>query len=400
MAKPIKVTYIVSDLAVGGAEVMLCKLLAGTDRDRFEPVVVSLMDRGPLREKIEGVGFPVYTIGVKPNLPTPLDLFPLIRLLRRLQPDLIVGWMYHGCLAAQLSSMYSLKSSKVLWSIHYSVSSLVSEKRLTAAVIKACALLSRRPAKIVFVSRDGQSKHRLLGFHTENSCVIPNGIDADEFRPRAGMRASVRSEFGLPDDAVIIGMVSRYHPMKDYPNLIRAAAILSQNYPQTRFMLIGRGADSNNRELLGLIENCGVAGQVHLLGERHDIPRLVAALDIFSLSSAYGESFPTVIVEAMASAVPCAVTDVGDASWIVGTTGHVVPPRNPEALAAAWSALIAMTAEERGALGLSARARVCELFPIESFVRAYEALFDVINGSRINTEASKHIATGPKEEVV
>lgn len=397
MANPIKVTYIVSDLAVGGAEVMLCKLLAGTDRDRFEPVVVSLMSRGPLREKIEALGVPVYTIDVKPNLPTPLDLVPLIRLLRRLQPDLIVGWMYHGCLAAQLSSMFSAKPARVLWSIHYSISSLVSEKRLTAAVIKACALLSRRPSKIVFVSRDGQSKHRLLGFHTENSCVIPNGIDAEEFRPSTDARASVRSEFSLSDDAVIIGMVSRYHPMKDYPNFIRAAALVSQSYPHTRFLLIGRGADNHNRELLGLIEKLGVAGQVHLLGERHDIPQLIAALDIFSLSSAYGESFPTVIVEAMGSAVPCAVTDVGDASWIVGNTGHVVPPRNPEALAAALSALTAVTAEERAALGLSARARVCELFPIESLVRAYESLFEETNAIRENAEGSKPIAALPAE---
>src|SRR5437868_1042790 len=151
--KPVRVMYVISDLSIGGAEMMLYKLLAGTDRTRFEPIVVSLMRGGALRERIEALEIEVHTVGVNPELPTPLDLWRLIWLTRRLRPELIIGWMHHSCLAVQLASLFLPRLATVLWSIHYSADSLAGEKWRTAAVVWACALLSGLPAKIIFVSR-------------------------------------------------------------------------------------------------------------------------------------------------------------------------------------------------------------------------------------------------------
>ena len=379
--KPARVIYVVSDLSVGGAEMMLYRLLAETDRARFEPAVVTLMEGGALRARVEALGVEVHTLGVSPNWPTPLDLSRLVRLTRRLRPDLAVGWMYHGCLAAQLTSFFLPRPTPVLWSIHYSVSSLAGEKWLTAATVRACALLSAMPARIVFVSRDGRSKHGPLGFKTANSCVVPNGIDTNTFAPSREARASVRAELGLPEDAFVVGTVGRYHPAKDHANFLRAAALLSAKHTETHFLLAGRGVDGDNPELRRLVEELGLARRTHMLGERHDIPRLTAALDIFSLSSDC-ESFPTVVGEAMACGVPCAVTDVGDATLIVGDTGRVVPPRDARALAGAWSALIDLGDEGRAALGRAAAARVRELFPVGSMTRSYESLYEAALGER------------------
>ena len=146
----------------------------------------------------------------------------------------------------------------------------------------------------------------------------------------------MRAELGLPEHAVLIGMMGRYHPMKDYANFLQAAALISNQYPDANFALIGQGIDDQNVELRRSIRELGLQRRTRLLGERHDIPRIAAALDVFSLSS-YSESFPNVIGEAMACEVSCAVTHVGDAAWIVGDAGRVVPPRNPRALADAWS---------------------------------------------------------------
>jgi glycosyltransferase involved in cell wall biosynthesis len=375
-ARPVKVMYIINDLSVGGAEVMLYKLLAEMNREHFDAAVISLMDRGALRESIEALGIPVYTTRMKPDWPTPGGLWRLVRLMRQLKPDLIIGSMYHSCMAAQLAKVFSSRRTPVIWSIHSSISSPSTEKRLTAAVIKVCARMSRQAARIIFVSRVGQLKHKLLGYNIEHSCVIPNGIDVQQFHPSDEAGRSVRAELGLAENSFLIGMVGRYHLMKDHPNFLRAAALLSETFPDTHFLLIGRKVDEENRELRQLIQELGITKKTHLLGERNDMPRLAAALDIFSLSSSYGESFPNVTGEAMACGVPCVVTDVGDALWIVGDAGRVVPPGNHVALADAWKELIALGPEGRAALGRAARSRVIEHFPLAAIVARYEALFE------------------------
>ena len=373
MTKPIRVVYIISDLRVGGAETMLYKLLAETDRTRFDPIVISMVHGGAMRKRIEDKGVAVHSLGMKRGWPTAVDFWRLVRLVRSLRPRIIVGWMYHGCLAAQLAKQFSLLPASVLWSIHYSPSCLETEKKLTASVIRACRFLSGRPAKIIFVSHDGQSKHKLLGFEIKESCVIPNGIDGDEFAPSAEARASFRAELGLPSNALLIGMIARSHPVKDQPNFLRAAAIAALRHPDTHFLLAGRGV-KGNRDLYRLVESLGLQQRTHLLDERPDVPRIMAGVDIFSLSS-YCESFPSVIGEAMACNLPCVVTDVGDASLIVGDTGRVVPARDAEALAEGWSKLIADGREQRAAMGCAARSRIRKLFPARAIAAAYEAQF-------------------------
>ena len=129
-----------------------------------------------------------------------------------------------------------------------------------------------------------------------------------------------------------------------------------------------------NRPPGELIREPNLTDRVHLLGERSDIARLVAALDIFSLSSSYGESFPVIVGEAMSCAVPCVVTDVGDSAWMISDTGRVVPPRDTHALASACQELLEIGPAGQ-ALGAAARSRVTELFSLSSIVARYETLY-------------------------
>lgn len=384
--KAIKVMYIISDLSIGGAEMTLFKLLEQTNRKRFDPVVVSLVDQGALRERIEALGIEVHTTRMKPGRPTPAGLWRLIKLIRRIKPELLLGWMYHSCFAAEVANLLSGRRSPVVWSVHYSISSLATEKKLTAAVIRFCGFISKLPAKIVFVSRDGQNQHARLGYLSENSCVIPNGIDVEEFVPSATARSSVRAELGLSSDVFLTGLIGRYHPMKDHANFLKAAALISKTHPATHFLLVGRGVDEENRELCDSIRELNLDGRVHLLGERQDTARLAAALDVFTVSSSYGESCPIVIGEAMACGVPCVVTDVGDAAWIVGETGRVVPSRDAAALASAWKEMIELGADGRQALGLRARARVIEHFPIQAIMAQYEDLYETVLARDVREE--------------
>lgn len=355
---------------------MLYRLLSHKSRQRFQPVVISLMDRGSLRGGFEELGIPVFTARMKPGFPTPASIWRLIRLIRKIKPALIQGWLYHGSLAGQLGALAMGGKIPVLWSIHFSVYSLSFEKKLTAIVVRICGLLSSLAAGIIFVSRTSQAQHQKLGYNIDKSCVLPNGIDVSIFAPSEDARVSVRDELRIPHDAVLIGNISRYHPMKDHANFLKAARSIAEKYPQVHFLLAGRELDERNRALRDLIQEHGLEGRIHLLGERTDIERLVATLDIFCLSSAYGESFPLIVGEAMAAGVPSVVTDVGDSAWMLSDTGRVVPPRNAKALAGACEELLALGPAGRKALGAAARNRVIDLFSLGTVVAQYEDLYE------------------------
>lgn len=355
---------------------MLYKLLSHGDSRGFRPAVISLGKRSTLDARIEALGVPVYNIGMRPSkLPTPGQLRRLVSAVRQVNPDVIQGWMYHGCLAAEFARTFAARGAPVIWGLHSCNNDLTLEKRLTAAIIRLCGRLSARPAKIIYVSEASRQQHEAMGYHAQNAHVIPNGFDTTHFAPSTEARAEVRAELGVEEDHLLIGLVGRFHPMKDHINFLRAASLLSADYHAARFLLVGREVDADNPVLRRLLVRLGLEGRTHLLGERNDISRLIAASDICSLSSSYGESFPLVVGEAMACGVPCVVTDVGDAAKLVGPTGLVVPPRDSEALAEAWRELIRLGSAGRAQLGEAARARVRENFHVASVTAQYEALF-------------------------
>lgn len=370
-----KVLYITTGLYTGGAEVMLYQLLTRINREKFSPVVLSLMNNGTIGELIQSLDIPVHTIDMEPGKPTFVAAWKLIRTVNQIKPDIIQGWMYQGNVAAQFANLFNFKKIPVIWCIHHSINSLKSEKILTQILIKLGIWISKLNDKVVFVSENSKKQHEALGYYPDNACVIPNGFDTSHFQPSQETKYKFRSELGLETNTFLIGLICRYHPMKDHANFLKAAALLSQKFPHARFILAGRDVDYSNQSLLQLIEDLGISNKVYLLGERRDTSNIFSALDVLSVSSAYGEAFPLVIGEAMSCDIPCVVTNVGDSGWIVGNTGRVVEPRNPEALADAWQDLIAIGLEARQALGKAARERIINYFSLEKIVSQYEKLY-------------------------
>ena len=129
-------------------------------------------------------------------------------------------------------------------------------------------------------------------------------------------------------------------------------------HPDARFVLCGEGAVASNADLAAMLRRVAIESKVLLLGPRQDIHRVTAALDVAVSSSAFGEGYPNAVAEALASGVPCAVTDVGHSEALVGDAGRVVEPRDPAALAGAISSLLALTRDERVALGVQGRKRI------------------------------------------
>lgn len=383
MDQQLSVVYVTTSLEGGGAEMMLYQLVSHLNPQRFRVTVVSLMQPGPLVEKFQAADIPVYSIDMqRGGLPSIGVLWRLVRLLRQLQPDIIQGWMYHGNLAAQIARFVLFQGKiPVLWSIHYSISCLATDKPMTRALIQLGSKLSSFPARILFVSKLSQQQHIDLGYCAEKCLTIPNGFNVDTFKPNPAARLAVREEFHLAAETFLIGSFARYNPMKDHPNFLRAAAQLHQHYPDVHFLLAGEDVDEHNQTLQELIAELNLTDRVHLLGERRDVSTLMAGLDIVTSSSAYGEAFPMIIGEAMSCGVPCVVTDVGDSGWIVGGTGRIVPPQDATALARGWQDLVELGAEERARLGISARQRIVENFSLGVIVPQYESLYKYLLAS-------------------
>ncbi len=375
----INVVHVITELDVGGAEMMLHRLVSAMDDRRFRNEVVSLSSIGPVGKMIAELGVPVSALGLRPGTPSPAALWRLSRLLRRRRAQVVQTWLYHadlvGLLAARLAG-----TRHVVWNLRCSNMELSRYRRATRWVVKVCSRLSSMPSAVIVNSRAGHRYHADLGYRPKRWELIPNGLDLRHFQPDQAARGRLLTALGLSEHATLIGLVARFDPMKDHRTFLEAASVLRRKRPEARFVLIGRGADSSNPELAGWVRNLGVTEAVHLLGERLDVPALVAGLDVASLSSAFGEGFPSVLAEAMACGVPCVATDVGDAAEVVGNTGRIVPPRTPDALAAAWLELLEMGPEEQRDLRSLARRRAEDQFALAATVERYERLYEELAG--------------------
>src|SRR6266436_693215 len=371
----IKVMHIITTLGPAGAENMLCRIAGGMDRARFENEVVSLTGILDLAEKMRSIGVRVRTLGMKKAIPNPLLVMRLAKWIRESKPDVIHTWMYHanliGSLAARLAG-----NVPVVWGIHHNTFDPRVDKRRTMLVNRACALLSRKfAARIVCCSEASLRVHKRLGYAAEKLEVIPNGFDLEQVKPDPTARALVREELGIPADTLLIGIAARFHPQKDHRNFVRAAARLHKQMPEIHFLLCGLDVTRQNSQLAAWIEAAGVRDCCHLLGVRRDMSRLFAGMDIATTASLSGEAFPLVIGEAMACGTPCVVTDVGDSALIVGETGRVVAPGDPDALAEEWRKLVAAGPGVRRSLGMAARRRVQQHFALPAIVERYQTIY-------------------------
>jgi glycosyltransferase involved in cell wall biosynthesis len=343
--------------------------------------VICLKSEGDLAPSLRENGIPVTAVGVRFGPSLPLQLFKLVRLIRHANPEVVQTWLYHSNLIGGVASRLARGRTPVVWGIHHSILHSESSKRTTMLVSKISALLSRViPSQIVYCAIVSRSTHEAAGYDRKRGNVIPNGISLLQFRPDPDARTRVRRELGIADDDHVFGIVARYHPDKDIPTFVKAAALLARDNPSVRFVLAGRGLESANSELARLIMGTGYADRFHLLGVRSDIPNVLNAFDISSLSS-ITEALPGSIIEAMAVGLPCVSTDVGDAAEIIGETGRTVPASDPTALAGAWTELLVLEPAEFEALGQAARDRVTEHYRLEVTTERYRTLYRSLIGS-------------------
>jgi glycosyltransferase involved in cell wall biosynthesis len=365
-----RVTHIITDLDTGGAEMMLYKLLASLHNQSIDFSVISLVKCGAITNRIEELGVKVETLNLKQGeYPSWKAIKRLRQLMQSLNPDIVQGWMYHGNIAATIAVFLHQplrRKTKLFWNVRQTLYKIQNEKRKTQWIIRLSCWLSFFPKNIVYNSTVSMKQHGRVGFSKQKKRIIPNGFNLKKFRPDLKHRQQFCKEFKVSKDTLLIGHVSRLHPMKDHATLLRAIDRvmdgLSKLGSQRKvlFLLVGHGVTSD------LSNNPAI----RFLGERSDIPKIMSVLDILVSSSAWGEGFPNVIGEAMASEVPCVVTDVGDSASIVGKYGRVCSVGDDQCIAFSILQLIS-NPKERKIMGQQARKRIKDNYSINNIKQEY-----------------------------
>lgn len=369
-----RVLHIITGLGLGGAEMMLLKLLQASNRSATEHVVLTLTDLDVLGSDIRALGVSVHSLGISGAASGLRGLWAASRLVRSYKPDVVMTWLHHADLfGVMLKCLHP--TVPLVWNLRCSKLSPEDLPRSNIVLVRLLARLSFVPSVVVANAHVGMEEHVRVGYKPRRWLVLPNGFDTREFSPDDLARKSIRNQLGIDESDFVVGMVGRYHRMKGFDLFAKAAGIAAQENARLRFVLVGTDVSEDNEELVKMFKAAGIGSRVSLLGQRRDIPAVMNGFDVLANTST-SEGFPNVVGEAMSCGLPCAVTDVGDSGVIVGQTGGVTPSGDAEALAKSWLDFVNMEASDFSSVKASARQRILDFYDISIVAHRYQELFE------------------------
>jgi glycosyltransferase involved in cell wall biosynthesis len=366
-----RLAFIIRDLNYGGAQRQLITLVKGMDKKSFDVTLLYFYSGGILLKDLKDSGCRIICLEKQGRWDVLGFFWRLFQHLKTINPDILHGYLGESNLVTIFVKPF-FRSSRIIWGIRESNTPPGRYGWLGRLLSLLGSPLSAFTDLIVVNSHAGKDYYLSQGYASDKMVVISNGIDTERFQPDLEAGGKVRAEWGVSENMILIGLVGRLDPMKDHHTFLQTAALLSKERQDVRFVCVGVGEETYTKELYQLTSDLGISEQVIWAGGRSDMPAVFNALNITCSSSCYGEGFPNVIGEAMACGVPCVVTNVGDSAWIVGDTGIVVPPENPEALAAGWNSLLNLALTDRLALTEKSRKTIIENFSVRNLVEKTE----------------------------
>jgi glycosyltransferase involved in cell wall biosynthesis len=373
--RPIHVLHVIDGLNVGGAEIALRDLVQGLLQSGRYRVSVCYSTPGPLLAEMVALGPPTYRL---PRLARvdPLLLLRMCQAIRRDPPHIVHTHLFksdfHGRIAARLCRVPVVVSTLQNCDDWANNPLLGRIYGFTARFADGLIAVSNEVRDFA-ISRTHVAPDKL--------CVIPNSVALQRFAHQEEAGRGARREFGIDPGAPLLGIIARLAPQKDHQTFLEAAARIHSALPEARFLIVGDGP--LRETLVRRAGELGVDQAVIFCGVRSDIPAIMAALDLLVLSSRW-EGLPVALVEGMAAARPVVATAVGGVPEVVlhGSTGLLVPPADPEALADAC--IQALTDPDlRARLGRAGRARAEAHFSLDAMVRQTSQLYEELLSSRL-----------------
>ena len=366
MNRKIRVLQVIPSLCPGGAERMVIHLVRGLDPSRYTVEVVSLADpAGTDLEQIAAAeGITVTYLGKRPGFDP--RVWPRFDgLLSRIEPDVVHIHLNALLYAAPPALRRGVPA--VVYTAHNFPDLLVPTS--LGWFYRWCF---RHGVVPVSISRNLTPALR-IAFGVDNLPLIPNGIPVAPFRHPRVSREDWRRAAGFSDTDFLFVCVARLSPQKNHDLLLRAFVEVAGASPRPQLLLAG---DGELREpLTRLAEELNIPSRVHFLGNRSDVPEMLAACDVFTLASSQ-EANPLCVMEAMAAGLPVVCTRVGGVPELVGARLHglLVEPGDADGLAQAMSAMM-FDSVLRAACGCRAAARAVEEFDVPRMAAAYDALY-------------------------
>ena len=371
-----KIVHIITGLNDGGAEHTLFKICKYDNLNKH--IVISLTGPGKYFSLLKKLKIKVYCL--KASFFSIHKFFFLIRLLHLLNPDIVQTWLVHadfvGGIAARLASI-----KKIIWNVRYSDLKLGKAKLTTIIIIKILSKLSYLiPKSIVIASKRAKKIYEIKGYDKKKLRFIPNGYDLSILKPSKFQKINFQRKNKIKKKIPLIGKVARYDLKKDHLNLIKALSLIRSKNVNFSCVLIGTNINQSNIKLVSKIKELNLSNHVKLLGQNDDITKVMNGLDVYIQSSSYGEGFPNVVAEAMSCGTPCVVTDVGDARFIVGKNGWIVPPNNSIKLAKAIEKALSEIGTSHWSRRCNkARLRIKDNFNIINMIKSYSNLWNNVN---------------------
>lgn len=378
-----RILFLTRSLDRGGAERQLIALATGLHQAGWEVAVACFYPGGAFEAGLVHAGVPIIDLHKKGRYDLPGFLWRWMRVVRRFRPDIVHGYTPVPNMVALLAKVAHRKPA-VVWGVRASNMDLARYDRMARISFKLSCFLAKCADLIICNSQAGANHAVDHGYPGVRTRVITNGIDTDRFNFDPLGRLQVRREWRVNEGDVLVGMVGRLDPMKDHPNFLRAAAILTQMDVRCRFVCVGAGAGVYATEMHALGDRLGLSGNLVWAGARNDMSEVYSALDVM-VSSSCSEGFPNVIGEAMACGRRCVVTDVGDSAKVVGNLGAVVPAQDPQALANGVLELIKKMFGRLGEWESASRTRILEQHSVAHLISTTQvALVNLVQQQKLH----------------